>query len=85
MNIRLHKKFSKGYNKLTNSQKKKFKERRNLFLQDEFNPILNNHALTGKYKGYRSINVGGDLRAIFKQERDMVLFTIIGSHSKLYG
>ncbi len=84
MNIRLHKKFIKGYNKLTNSQKKKFKERRNLFLQDEFNPVLNNHALIGKYKGYRSINVGGDLRAIFKQEQDKVLFTIIGSHSKLY-
>lgn len=85
MNIRLHKKFRKDYNKLTSSQKKKFKERRNLFLQDEFNPVLNNHALTGKYKSYRSINVSGDLRIIFRREKDSVLFAALDKHSNLYG
>lgn len=85
MNIRLHKKFRKGYNNLTSSQKKKFKERRNLFLQDEFNPVLNNHALTGGYKGYRSINVSGDLRVIFRREKDSVLFAALDKHSNLYG
>lgn len=85
MNIRLHKKFRKGYNKLTSSQKKKFKERRNLFLQDEFNPVLNNHALTGKYKGYRSINISGDLRVIFRREKNSVLFAALDKHSNLYG
>ena len=45
MIIQLHKTFKKQYEKLTQAQKKKFKERRSIFLQDEFNPILNNHAL----------------------------------------
>lgn len=50
MIIQLHKNFKKQYEKLTDSQKRKFKERRNVFLQDEFNPILNNHALKGSIK-----------------------------------
>lgn len=84
MIIKLHKNFVKQYKKLRESEKKRFKERRDLFLQDEFNPILNNHPLKGKYQGYRSINVTGDLRAIFKREGNMVIFATIGSHSELY-
>jgi addiction module RelE/StbE family toxin len=85
MTIRAHKNFKKQFNKLTESQKEKFRDRRNIFLQDEFHPILNNHMLKGKYGGYRSINVGGDLRAIFKKNSDDIFFIAIGSHSKLYG
>lgn len=84
MEIKLHKNFEKQYLKLRISQKKKFKERRNLFLQDQFSPILNNHSLQGKYLGYRSINVTGDLRAIFKKDGDNVIFIAIDSHSNLY-
>ncbi|OGD92698.1 hypothetical protein A2697_04000 [Candidatus Curtissbacteria bacterium RIFCSPHIGHO2_01_FULL_41_44] len=84
MNIYLHKKFLKDYNKLTQSQKEKFKERRNLFLKDEFDPVLNNHALKGKWLGYRSINVTGDIRAIFKRDTESALFVTIDNHSNLY-
>ena len=66
-------------------EKEKFKNRLMLFGQDEFNPILNNHPLKGKYQGYRSINVTGDLRAIYKRETNVAIFVIIGSHSRLYG
>lgn len=85
MIIRLHKTFKKQYEKLTKSQKIKFKERRNVFLQDEFNPILNNHALKGKYQGYRSINITGDIRVIYINSSEDAVFVKIGSHSKLYG
>ncbi len=85
MRIKLHKNFEKGYKKLTPAGKKKFKERRDLFLQDEFNPILNNHALKGNYLGYRSINVTGDLRAIYKREENQAIFVAVNSHSNLYG
>lgn len=85
MIVNLHKNFKKHYKKLTESQKRKFKERRDLFMQDEFNPVLNNHALRGKYQGYRSINITGDLRVIYKKELGDVLFVAIGSHSNLYG
>ena len=85
MIIHLHKDFLKQYKKLKKKEKKKFKIRRDLFLQDEFNPILNNHALKGKYPGYRSINVTGDLRAIYKRERNIAIFVAIDIHSNLYG
>ena len=85
MTIQLHKTFRKQYAKLTKAQKRKFKERRNVFLQDEFNPILNNHALKGKYKGYRSINITGDIRVIYiNNSEENVVFVKIGSHSRLY-
>ncbi len=85
MKIKLHKDFEKQFVRLTSSQQKKFKERRNIFLQNQFDPILNNHALKGKYLGYRSINVTGDLRAIYKKIREDVIFMAIDSHSNLYG
>jgi addiction module RelE/StbE family toxin len=85
MTIRLHKNFKKQFNKLTEPQKRKFRERRDIFLRDEFSPILNNHALKGKYQGYRSINISGDLRIIYIENLGNALFIAIGSHSKLYG
>jgi len=85
MTIQLHKTFKKQYEKLTQAQKGKFKERRSIFLQDEFNPILNNHALKGAYQGYRSINITGDIRVIYRKSSGEIFFVEIGSHSKLYG
>lgn len=86
MRIEFHREFEKQYKKLRSNQKKKFQERHDLFLEDSFHPLLNNHALRGRYAGYRSINVGGDLRAIFKaSDNDTVLFADIGPHGRLYG
>ena len=86
MRAYLHKNFKKNYKKLTEFQKRKFKERRDLFLKDEFDPLLNNHALTGKCKNYRSINITGDWRAIFREykEGEIVYFEVLGTHSELY-
>ena len=84
MHIYLHKKFLKDYKKLSISQKERFKERRDLFITDEFNPLLNNHALKGKYQDYRSINITGNLRAIYKKETKGAIFVAIDSHSNLY-
>lgn len=85
MNIKLHKDFEKQYRNLRINEKKKFKARRDLFLQDKFSPILNNHSLKGKYLGYRSINITGDLRVIYKEVEDNIIFVAIDSHSNLYG
>lgn len=85
MKIYLHKKFYKDYAKLSPKIQKKFKERRNQFLMDEFDIVLNNHALGGKWLGYRSINVTGDIRVVFKRDVNSALFVAIDSHSNLYG
>lgn len=47
---------------------------------------LHDHALKGKYQGYRSINITGDVRALYyeKQDGKIVLFAFIGTHSQLY-
>lgn len=85
MNIILHRNFEKQYTKLGRKTKAHIKERFALFLRDEFHPILNNHPLRGIYTGYRSINITGDLRALYRRgglnER---IFTVIDTHSNLY-
>lgn len=85
MRIILHRNFEKQYRKLIAGEKRRVKERLALFLRDEFDPILNNHPLRGKYKGYRSINISGDLRAIYKfQSSETRLFVAVDTHSNLY-
>lgn len=79
-----HKVFEKNFKKLSPRIKKKFKTRLQLFVKDEFDPVLNNHALKGKFQGYRSINVTGDLRAVFKRTKQDAVFITIDSHSNLY-
>ena len=85
MRIHLHKNFEKPYSKLSPAIKEKFKERRNLFMNNPFNPILNNHSVDKAYPGCRSINITGDYRVIFRQNDNLVEFINIGTHSQLYG
>ncbi len=85
MKIVFKKSFVKQYKKLSNKIKQKVQERNILFEKDRYNSIFNNHALHGKYKGYRSISVSGNLRIIYKAiDKDSVLFIEIGTHSDLY-
>ena len=85
MKIIFHKNFERKYKKLPKNLKLKTKERNSLFMIDQYNPVLNNHALHGKYLGYRSFNITGDMRLIYKLlNKDTVLFSDIGTHSDLY-
>ncbi len=85
MHIGLHKSFLRAYVKQPKKIKEKFKEKRDLFIEDMFHPILNNHSLTGTYDGCRSINITGDIRAIFYVKTDGgIVFINIGSHAELY-
>ena len=85
MRVFFHKKFDKAFKRLKTAEQEKFLQRIELFRRDEFNPILSNHPLKGKYKGLRSINVTGDLRAIYRHERGNTVFVLINIHSNLYG
>lgn len=85
MRIQFHRNFEKQYQRLPTKVKDKFLEKVEIFLQDEFNPLLNNHALKGKYFGYRSLNVTGDFRAIYKRKSSQkAIFIAIDKHSHLY-
>ncbi|MDP3992631.1 MAG: type II toxin-antitoxin system mRNA interferase toxin, RelE/StbE family [bacterium] len=85
MKVRYHRRFSKQFRKLTVAQQNSFAARLDLFVKSPYANTLNSHALKGKFEGYRSINIGGDLRAVYKTlEGDIAFFTDIGSHSQLY-
>ena len=85
MKIRFHKNFEKQYKKLNEKEREKVQERLELFLKNPFDPQLNNHSLKGKYADYRSINISGDLRAIYKFiDEDECIFVVVDNHSNLY-
>lgn len=85
MKVSYHKDFKKAYKKLSPKLKERVNEKILLFLEDPFNQILNNHALGGKYSGYRSINITGDFRVVYKPlDENLVLFADLGTHSHLY-
>ncbi len=85
MEIIYSKYFVKKYKKLPINIQKKFKERRNIFMEDHYNSILNIHSLRGSYAGKYSFNVTADYRVIFAYESDGVAILIdIDTHSNLY-
>ncbi len=84
MRVKFHRNFKKQYKKLRVKTRKRFEDKLNIFYIDEFSPVLNNHSLKGKQQGMRSINITGDLRAIYKKENQTIVFVAIGSHSSLY-
>ena len=84
MEIKYNPKFKQQYNKASSKIKKAFLKRRILFQNNQRSPLLRNHALTGSFKGYRSINITGDWRAIYSEKGNAVIFELLGTHSQLY-
>lgn len=85
MNIQTTRSFDKQYAKLNVKVKNQFRGRLKLFNTDPFDVQLRNHPLKGKYLGYRSIDVSGDIRALYTVKGDTItIFGFIGTHSQLY-
>jgi len=59
-----------------------------MFLNNPSNPQLRNHPLKGALGGYNSINITGDWRALYTEEKlddeIIITFEMIGTHSQLY-
>ena len=84
--IEYTKKFRKQYSKLNPRVREQFKHRQRLWLSDPYNTQLHLHMLTGDYAGLYSINITGDIRALYEKINDSyVVFGFIGTHSQLYG
>ena len=85
MNIQTTKSFDKQYSKLSTKIKNQFKVRVELLRVNPFDISLRNHALKGRYLGYRSIDINGDVRALYTVKGDVVIiFGFIGTHGQLY-
>ncbi len=83
--VTLHKNFIKRYGKLSSRIRARVDERLLLFQADSENPILNMHPLQGERQGYWSINIGGNLRIVFRMlENGIVQLKDLGTHSELY-
>ena len=86
MTIDYTKEFVKRFKKLRPPEQQRFLNNLEIFKINPLDARLNNHPLKGKYKGLRSINVGGDIRALYiETDNSLILFALIGTHSQLYG
>ena len=86
MKIDYTKSFIKQYKKLSPKTQDQFKQKLKIFDKNNHHPSLNNHALRGKHQGFYSINVNGDVRALYtKNGGTIMIFGFIGTHSQLYG
>jgi len=79
------KRFERSFEKLDRAIKRSFMDRKNLLLADSRHPMLNLHKLQGKFEGYWSMNITGDVRLIFKMEGFIAIMIDIGRHSTLFG
>lgn len=86
MQIEYSKNFIKEFKKCPNNIKVAFKKRIEIFINNKYHQLLNNHCLVGEFKDYRSINVNGGWHAIFQEINlgKIIYFVTIGTHSKLY-
>ncbi len=86
MRVDYSKRFLKDIKKCSSKIRLAFAARLELFIEDKFHFLLNNHSLTGEYAGCRSINITGDIRAVFEEydKGQTIYFITIGSHSQLY-
>lgn len=79
------KQFSKATVKLPPQVKHALALRLGIFMKDPSHKLLNNHALQGSKRGYRSINITGDYRLIYEQHDENTMRLVdIDTHSNLY-
>ena len=78
--IKLFKKRIAGKRKLH----QRFEEATRQFEENPHHPTLKNHALSGKLKGYHAFWITGDIRVIYRIERNTAYFENIGTHNQVY-
>lgn len=79
------KSFEKQFKKLPKKVRQQAMARLALFVTGPMDYRLRNHLLTKEWAGHRSIDVTGDIRAIYAEvDEHVARFVAIGSHSELY-
>jgi addiction module RelE/StbE family toxin len=85
MTIKFSKQFKTQYQKLTPKLQQKTKQRIDLWMEDPTNSLLRLHRLSGQLSDYYSINITGDIRALYIIiDGEACLYDLIGTHSQLY-
>ena len=85
--IQRNKIFQKHFNQRIAKDKKlvmQFAERLKLFSSGVRDYPIDDHSLSGKLLGKRAWSVASDLRVIYKETDEAIIFVDIGSHSQVY-
>ena len=82
--IRFKNEFKKQYKKLKPKAQSQFEERFRFFLVHPSDPRLRLHPLKNILTDHYSINISGDLRAIFAKDEVVMTFVLLGNHAQLY-
>ena len=78
--------FQRQYKKLSKALRDKMWERLALLIADERNPMLKDHKLGPPFEEYRSINITGDYRLVYRKiDTETYYLRAIGTHHQLYG
>ncbi len=80
-----HKSFYKDYARLHPATKVRFKEKYEIFMNNRFDPRLQNHPLKGKMKGLWAFSIEKKIRVVYEPASfDTLHFYHIGSHDQVY-
>jgi addiction module RelE/StbE family toxin len=82
-----HRIFVRNYRKRILPDKKlvkRFEQRLKLFVVNQKEIVLKDHALIGAGKGFRSFSITGDIRVIYRKVGDVIELYDVGSHNQVY-
>lgn len=85
--IRFNRRFTKHYKKRILSNHRLsfiFDERYKLFVAGERGYPLYDHMLTGNLTGKRSFSITADIRVIYEETEEAVIFLDVGTHAQVY-
>lgn len=86
--VRRHRNFEKNFRKRITPDSKllaQYEQRFALWLGGVRKAPLFDHPLTGKLAGKRAFSVTGDIRVIYYETDETIVFIDIGSHAQIYG
>ena len=85
MEVQFSKQFIKDLAKQPRKTQALFFARLTIFIANPADAQLHNHRLKGKLKNFYSINVTGDVRALYEIiDGKVYIYQMIGSHAQLY-
>ena len=85
--IEPHKSFVKSFSKrvVNNTKlKEQYEHRLELFISGQRSAPINDHPLTGDLQGRRAFSITADVRIIYIELKDKIIFLDIGTHNQVY-
>lgn len=85
--IRRNKQFEKHFKKRIAGREKldsQFTARLASFIAGERGRPLDDHPLTGAMAGKRAFSITGDIRVIYVETEDEIIFLDVGTHAQVY-